>query len=69
MFGAICGGDGPPLRGSAIPGVSHSVTNPIHVRESRGPRVPVPGSASTGVHESLDPFPLLGGCRKKDGEG
>ena len=53
----------PPLRGSAIRGVSHLVTNPIHVRESRGPRVP--GLRVPGVHESLDPFPLLGGCRKK----
>ena len=67
MFGAICGGDGPPFRGSAILEVRHSGRQPFGDEPDSCARVS--GSASTGVHESLDPFPLLGGCRKKDGEG
>jgi len=43
-------GDGSPFRGSAIPGVSHSVTNSIHVRESRDPRVPGSTSLSIPFH-------------------
>ena len=49
----VCESRGPRVPGSTSPGV----------RKSRGLRVP--GSASPRVHESLDPFPLLGGYRKK----
>ena len=50
-----CAGNGPPFRGTAIPEVRHSGRQPfgdepIHVRESRGPRVPGSTSLSIPFH-------------------